>query len=361
MRPHGKRTSLSPSAPSAWFECDRCGMRGDRREARWQYEWGGTQLINLRLLVHEHCLDKPQAQLRAKIIGPDPLPILNPRPENETAQDTSLTVAGLGINVPQPLAVFLSDDPARQYDTLGLVRGASAGYGLRQINLGYRGAAIQVRNAQSGLLSDIGFLNYGFDVARAQYVAGKQPLTISIWYDQSGYGNHLVQSDPEQQPTLVLNNGNGPAVLFSGSQQMVSLAALDQAQPFSFGAVARTAGGSSAPQTLIATTTASPLLGFSGGNAVITDTTSLTLASAPAVAHALMGIFNGPVSSINQDGATVAGNPGSDAASGFLVLGSSLNAAFFTGLISEAYVWPIALSTTQVATVNNIAHKVYGF
>ena len=48
---------------------------------RWQWEWAGTGLVNKRILVHPDELDIPQRQLGTIFIPPDPLPILNARPE----------------------------------------------------------------------------------------------------------------------------------------------------------------------------------------------------------------------------------------------------------------------------------------
>lgn len=49
---------------------------------RWQNDWRGTQLQNLRILVCTNtCLDIPQRQLGTIILPPDPMPLLNARPE----------------------------------------------------------------------------------------------------------------------------------------------------------------------------------------------------------------------------------------------------------------------------------------
>lgn len=48
---------------------------------QWQFDYRGPQLQNLRILVCEHCLDKPSPFYRPIIVPPDPIPIANPRPE----------------------------------------------------------------------------------------------------------------------------------------------------------------------------------------------------------------------------------------------------------------------------------------
>ncbi len=76
------RGRVSQSNPQALAVCDRCGFTYNHVDLRWQYDWAGIQLQNRRVLVCETCYDKPQENgQRTIIIPPDPLPIMNPRPE----------------------------------------------------------------------------------------------------------------------------------------------------------------------------------------------------------------------------------------------------------------------------------------
>lgn len=54
---------------------------------QWQYEWRGNSIQNTRVLVHEDELDIPQRQLGTLVIPPDPIPIMNARPENYTIDE----------------------------------------------------------------------------------------------------------------------------------------------------------------------------------------------------------------------------------------------------------------------------------
>lgn len=76
---------VSQRKPEAQGVCDRCYMNYSLRDLRWQYEWEGVKLQNLRLLVCNTCLDTPQPALKTIVIPPDPLPVYNPRPENYAA------------------------------------------------------------------------------------------------------------------------------------------------------------------------------------------------------------------------------------------------------------------------------------
>lgn len=81
------RAKVNANSPAALGVCDRCGLTYNlKADLRWQYQWQGTQLQNLRLLVCDECLDVPQPQLKVIILPPDPLPVLNPRPEQYAAE-----------------------------------------------------------------------------------------------------------------------------------------------------------------------------------------------------------------------------------------------------------------------------------
>lgn len=76
------RGKVNARAPSALAVCDRCGFTYNLTDLQWQYQWSGVKLQNLRLLVcTTNCLDLPQPELKTIIIPPDPVPVLNPRPE----------------------------------------------------------------------------------------------------------------------------------------------------------------------------------------------------------------------------------------------------------------------------------------
>lgn len=75
------RGVASARNPRALAVCDRCYFTYNLDQLTWQYQWAGVKLQNLRLLVCHECLDNPQPQLKTIIIPPDPLPVLNPRPE----------------------------------------------------------------------------------------------------------------------------------------------------------------------------------------------------------------------------------------------------------------------------------------
>ena len=103
------RARTSAKNPQAHAICDRCGFRYNHVDLRWQFDWRGTSLQNIRLLVCNSCTDEAQQQLRAIVIPADPVPIVNPRIQDfavsETdyiyAQTPTVTDPTTGIPIPQ--------------------------------------------------------------------------------------------------------------------------------------------------------------------------------------------------------------------------------------------------------------------
>lgn len=75
------RAYASPSAPRSKAVCDRCGEWNLLSRLNKQQEFYGTSLAWTGYLVCDRCLDEPQPQLKPLILPPDPVPVMNPRPE----------------------------------------------------------------------------------------------------------------------------------------------------------------------------------------------------------------------------------------------------------------------------------------
>jgi hypothetical protein len=80
------RARVNARYPQAHAVCDRCGFRWNRVNLRPQQQWAGLKLQTYNILVCPPCYDTPQIQLRTIIVPPDPLPVLNPRPEQFTVE-----------------------------------------------------------------------------------------------------------------------------------------------------------------------------------------------------------------------------------------------------------------------------------
>lgn len=83
------RARTDANNPQAHAICDRCGFRYNHVALRWQYDWRGASLMNIRLLVCDTCYDAPQEQLRAIVVPADPVPIDQPRLQDFVQAETN--------------------------------------------------------------------------------------------------------------------------------------------------------------------------------------------------------------------------------------------------------------------------------
>jgi hypothetical protein len=98
------RAVTNPEHPTAFGVCDRCGFWYNLHKLKYQYQWEGVQLVNLRYRVCRTCMDIPQPQLKARMAPPDPVPVWDPRPEQfaQSRYDPSYGAGG-----------FIARSPAR--------------------------------------------------------------------------------------------------------------------------------------------------------------------------------------------------------------------------------------------------------
>ena len=96
--------------PSPWGCCDRCGFRYMHSTLRWQFDWRGNAMQNLRILVDHRCEDEPQPQLRPIIVGPDPYPVRDPRPGFAAQQQGPVPAPPLSFVVPSNAGLYETSD-----------------------------------------------------------------------------------------------------------------------------------------------------------------------------------------------------------------------------------------------------------
>lgn len=99
MRPHPRRARTDPTHPQAWGTCDRSGFIDNQKNLQWQFEWQGTKLVNQRVLVTPDMYDKPNRQLGTIILPPDPVSIVNARPEQYPIDELWPMMQEYGDNV----------------------------------------------------------------------------------------------------------------------------------------------------------------------------------------------------------------------------------------------------------------------
>jgi len=88
---HG-RARVDARNPRAFGVCEGCNFWYNLVDLKWQYQWAGSQIQNLRQLKCRTCLDVPQQQLRSIILPADPQPVFNARPQNFDLAETDYRV-----------------------------------------------------------------------------------------------------------------------------------------------------------------------------------------------------------------------------------------------------------------------------
>lgn len=94
-RRKGKYVTIDPDAPQALGICDLTGFVFNRRDLVKQMEWRGNELVWNGFLVGRPFNTRPNPQLSSPPIPPDPVPIIDPRPQQTTPVSWS---QGLGLN-----------------------------------------------------------------------------------------------------------------------------------------------------------------------------------------------------------------------------------------------------------------------
>lgn len=79
--PHNRHAPTSIRQPQPTGICRRCGFLYPLSQLLPQYEWRGPSLglVITRICIRT-CLDIPNEQLRTIVIGPDPVPPMDPSP-----------------------------------------------------------------------------------------------------------------------------------------------------------------------------------------------------------------------------------------------------------------------------------------
>lgn len=79
MKRHG-RARINSTHPEATGLCDRCGCLYDLKELQFEMQWMGPRLARTGYRICPRCFDKPFIFFKPILLGPDPLPVKEPRP-----------------------------------------------------------------------------------------------------------------------------------------------------------------------------------------------------------------------------------------------------------------------------------------
>lgn len=106
MRVNG-RARVDPRAPRAFAICDRCGGLFNHQALSWQLIWAGPTQIESRNLVCIKCKDRMNPNLRPILVPPDPVPVIDPRPEFYSDYETDYRITEEG----ELRILYPGDDP----------------------------------------------------------------------------------------------------------------------------------------------------------------------------------------------------------------------------------------------------------
>ena len=110
-------------------------------------------------------------------------------------------------------AVCASQTITLQNNSLNTFQPIMIGYSLRKLITAYSGNAVRVRRSSDNTEANIGFTPTGdFDEAALRTFAGSGNAFVTIWYDQSGNGKNMTQT----------NTGYQPQILFNGSLKYIN-------------------------------------------------------------------------------------------------------------------------------------------
>jgi hypothetical protein len=146
------RARVSAKKPQAFAVCQRCGIWHNRVELNFQFDWRGSALQNLYILVCRRCLDTPQEQLRAITLPADPTPIFYPSVENfaddesdyRSISEPTVLDPVTGIPIPGTTLRVTEDCQNRTVDPFGLPVGFNQNAVMPQFLLQKYGVPLNV-------------------------------------------------------------------------------------------------------------------------------------------------------------------------------------------------------------------------
>lgn len=103
-----------------------------------------------------------------------------------------------------------------------------AAWSLRKLKSNYNGYCLQVRRSSDNSLKNIGFVGGQIDITTLLLFVGTHNGYVTIFYDQSGNNQSLIQNDLSRQPLIVYNGiliteNNKPAIKFDGINDFLEI------------------------------------------------------------------------------------------------------------------------------------------
>jgi hypothetical protein len=92
LPPHDLKCPTDPSRPRPVGFDDRTGFKRYLDDLNWQMFWAGPTMGNTHLRIAPDALDVPNEQARTIVIGPDPIPLKDPRPGYQASQEAAAAI-----------------------------------------------------------------------------------------------------------------------------------------------------------------------------------------------------------------------------------------------------------------------------
>ena len=122
---------------------------------------------------------------------------------------------------------------------------AAAAYSLRKLRSDYSGSVVRVRRESDNQEQDIPFANNEIDTTVLESFASSTNAFVTTWYDQSGNGNDVLQTNASNQPKIVengntLTEGTKPCIDYAGNKELELNPASVTSNDYSFFGVVNT-------------------------------------------------------------------------------------------------------------------------
>ncbi|RYY40479.1 MAG: HYR domain-containing protein [Chitinophagaceae bacterium] len=149
--------------------------------------------------------------------------------------------------------------------TPGFPASVKVAAGLHQIVATYNGPVIQLRRTSDNALQDFSLVNGELDLVAIASFTGEATARCTRLYDQSGNGNHFVQTNAARQPLFVASGINGrPVLRVSSSPATFMTNAVSVTPPYTAIYLARQNGP--ARGRMLSSVNTNWLLGWHNGN-----------------------------------------------------------------------------------------------
>jgi hypothetical protein len=236
---------------------------------------------------------------------------------------------------------------------------AAAAYSLRLLSSSYTGNCIEVRRSSDNALQNIGFVNGVLDTASLLSFVGAGDGFVRTWYDQSGNGRNLLQTNTSLQPQVVnlgtLYFQNEKQTVYFNNKLLIASVPL-QNQPNSFYTVHRIEAPTGGKNIFDGTPDNQRNAFFTGSTSNYRLFAGIQYSSSffPTLQLELISsLFNFSNSFISRNGVSgIIGDPGNQPTSSYR-LGGLINSNFF-GDISEFITYNSDQSANRTAIESNI-------